>query len=90
MGDVPDVGEPLFVKKFYRVPQLKCKIPISRINDLQVSLDNIGQNLLKIFPNSRYLIIRDSLCQKDQTCGAYIERRLSLEKIKAILRSSSF
>ena len=74
MGDVPDVGEPFVCKKaWYRVPQLKCKIPISRINDLQVSLDNIGQNLLKNIPNSRYIILRDSLCQKDQTCGAYIE-----------------
>ena len=73
MGDIPDVGEPFICKKaWYRVPQLKCKIPISRINDLQISLDNIGQNLLKNIPNTRYLIIRESLCQKDQTCGAYI------------------
>ena len=73
MGDIPDVGEPFICKKaWYRVPQIKCKIPISRINDLQISLDNIGQNLIINIPNTRYLIIRESLCQKDQTCGAYI------------------
>ena len=73
MGDIPDIGEPFVCKKaWYRVPQSKCKIPISKINNLQNNLDNIGQNLVNNFPNTRYLILRESLCQNNKTCGAYI------------------
>ena len=69
MGDIPDVGELLFAKVWYRVPQLKCKISLSTINDLQISLDNIGQNLLKNIPNTRYLIIRNLYVKKIKLVG---------------------
>ena len=73
MGDIPDIGEPFICKKaWYRIPKSACNIPISVINDYQKSLDEIGENLMKLHPNAKYIKIRDALCENKSMCSSYI------------------